>query len=476
MLAPELALFLAIDFDCFLQNMASATGAREDQVVTYYVNRDSAGWVEQCVRRRVYIELKLECTRNRCMDNQKARDDWLCLYCRASFPSKLRLTDHRVVGCPCGPVDSKGVKWELPVYPNLKTAKQGKDLKLALQRGEGSIWRNLHDDAVWLDLNPELRDLIYPPLGARVQLRKFLEPTIASLTPTPAHAHQDVRPQMKTKVVRPPKPQPASGEGDCVVIEDEDTEDEPKTPPSRPKKRPHAEMEEGQRPYFSSRAYKASPRKATPTPHPERHSQHLPRSTRPQSSDGSQRRPPPHPVRVAPIQSRSPSPERAIILPPPPPPSPPPMPEVIPTPSPVPHVTRSPPPMNRSACTQDLATGLRKDRQAFYVKVASDARASVKMDTTKPALRPPIQPPGLFFLIACGLLKLDLEFGDFQGFQGEVDKWVNDPHFLDRLYAAYGRYCHPLHQVLPAPLHGHFVLELAHMQICIQPSASRYNV
>ena len=441
MLAPELALFLAIDFDCFLQNMASATGAREEDEVTYYVNRDSAGWVEQRVRRRVYIELKLECTRNRCRENQKARDDWLCLYCRASFPSKLRLTDHRVGGCPCGPVDSRGVKWELPVYPNLKTAKQGKDLKLALQRGEGSIWGSLGDDSVWLDLNPELKDLIYPPLGARVQVRKFFLPSIATLQATPAHP-RDVRPQAKSTSQRPPKHQPASQEGEFVVLEDDDDEQDPETPPSRPKKRPHAQMEEGQRPYFTSRAFKVSPRKVAPMPQAERHSQHPPRSTRQPCSDGSQRRPPPHPIRVAPIQSRSPSPERAVILHPP---TQFPMPHVPPTPSPM------PPSMNDSPSSQDRATCLRKDRQAFYVKVASGAQASVKMDTPKPALRPPIQPPGLYFLIACGLLNLDLEFGEFQGFEGEVNKWVKDPHFLDRLYAAYGRFCSPVHQVLPTP-------------------------
>ena len=165
-LAPESALFLAIDMLSSLQKMDSATRAPlpDDDAVTYYVNRDSAGWVEQRVTRRVYIELKLECTRNRSRDGQKARDDWLCVYCRGSFPSKLRLTDHRVVGCPRGPVDATGSKWELPVYPNLKTAKQGKDLKLALQRSDGSGWESLHHNSIWLDLNPELREITHPPL------------------------------------------------------------------------------------------------------------------------------------------------------------------------------------------------------------------------------------------------------------------------------------------------------------------------
>ena len=112
----------------------------------------------------MYMELKLECTRNQCRDGLKAWDDWLCVYCRNSFPNKLRLTDHRLGGCPCGPVDPIGKKLELPVYPNLKTAKQGKDLKIALQRGERSLWDVLQDNSMWLELNPELRDVTFPPL------------------------------------------------------------------------------------------------------------------------------------------------------------------------------------------------------------------------------------------------------------------------------------------------------------------------
>ena len=183
MLPPQTALFLAIDLHCHLQGMVSS----EDEVV-YYANRDFSGWVEQRVRRRVYIELKLDCTRNRKRDVQKARDGWLCLYCGASFPSKLRLTDHRVVGCLCGPVDSNGSKWELPVYPNLKTAKQGKDLKLALQRGSGDLWDSLQHSSIWSELNPELRDPTFPPAGAKVQVRRFMEPTLDVLTASPATA------------------------------------------------------------------------------------------------------------------------------------------------------------------------------------------------------------------------------------------------------------------------------------------------
>jgi hypothetical protein len=93
---PETTLFLAMDLHCRLQNMdygAHAPLTAEDKVV-YYMNRDFAGWVEQRVRRRVYSKLKLECTRNRSQDVQKTWEVWLCLYYKAFFPSKLRLTDY----------------------------------------------------------------------------------------------------------------------------------------------------------------------------------------------------------------------------------------------------------------------------------------------------------------------------------------------------------------------------------------------
>ena len=87
----------------------------------------------------MYTELKLKCTRNRSRDVGKARDVWLCVYCRGHFPSKLRLTDHRIAGCAYGHVNSNGSKWKLLIYPNLKTAKQGKDLNKTLQRGDGEL-------------------------------------------------------------------------------------------------------------------------------------------------------------------------------------------------------------------------------------------------------------------------------------------------------------------------------------------------
>ena len=230
MLPPQTALFQATDLHCRMQNMdcGAQTPFTEDDQVVYFVNRDFAGWVQQRVRRRVYIELKLESTRNRSRDVQKARDDWLCLYCRGSFPSKLRLTDHRVVGCPCGPVDKRGAKWELPVYPNLKNAKQGKDLKEALRQGDGSVWESLRDNSIWLQLNPELWDPAVPPPGAKVQLREFMEPTLDMLQACPPIPERT-----------PKQRDPHVTQADVVDL-DEDGSDETEGSSPKPKKRSRA--------------------------------------------------------------------------------------------------------------------------------------------------------------------------------------------------------------------------------------------
>ena len=90
---------------------------------------------------------------------------------------------------------------------------------------------------------------------------------------------------------------------------------------------------------------------------------------------------------------------------------------------------------------------LRKDRHAFYMRAASTAWVSVRMDTPKPVLRSSIQPPGLFHLVACGLINFDFERGELQTFEAEVQKWSEDLAFKDRLFAAYGRFYEPSHQV-----------------------------
>ena len=458
-LAPQTALFAAIDLHCCLQEMEARRRSPlpADDLVTYYVNRDSAGWVEQRVRRRVYIELKLECTRNRSRDGHKSRDDWLCVYCKGSFPSKLRLTDHRVAGCPRGPVDETGSKCELPVYPNLKTAKQGKDLKLALQRAD--VWDSLQHNSIWRDLNPELTDITCPPLGARVQRRQFLQPTLEDLVPCPAPVG-DSQPQGKPRPQRAPRQHTAPSSAAAYVDLEEDGDDEREAQPSRPNKRSHAQMADGHRPCHSARQFNTAHTKQPQHVRGDRQSAHPPRSSRPKTTGDDSRQPPPQPILVTPIQTRSPSPDRAIILPPSTPaphaqghpPMAPASPMQTSTASQAPHAPGHPPmapvsPMQTSTASQYVASGLRKDRQAFYVKAASAARSGVKMDYPKPALRPPIQPPGLYHLMACGLFNFDLEGGDFHAFEEEVEKWQQDPSFLDRLWAAYGRFHGPCHQV-----------------------------
>ena len=420
-------LFLAIDLHCGLHRMDAEGEAPwpDDDKVTYFMNRDSQGWVQQTVRRRVYIELKLECTRHRSRDGQKARDDWLCVYCRSSFPSKLRLTDHQVGGCPSGPVSPSGRKLELPVYPNLKTAKQGKDLKVALQRGERSLWDLLQDNSMWLELNPELKDASSPPTGARVHVRCFMEPTIEHLTAS--HVTKAGGEQSRARPPRSPMRETAQPAASDFVDLGDDGPDDAKLPASRPKKRSHAKMEEGHRVSHSARQFQPPPRRQHPQP--------ARRTARPQLG------PPPHPIRVTPIQSRSPSPDRMAILA---------------TPFPVPHAAPMPtdtpvPPMESPRGVPDSAMGLRKERQAFYVRAATSTRGSVKMDIPKPALRAPIQPPGLYHLMPCGLLNFDMDCGDFHAFQDEVEGWKNDPGFMDRRFAAYGRFYSPTHQVHAFP-------------------------
>jgi hypothetical protein len=436
MWAPQTALFRAIDVHCGLQIMdaqGESPMAEEDEV-TYFVNRDSQGWVEQRVRRRVYIELKLECTRNRSRDVQKSRDDWLCVYCAGTFTSKLRLTDHRLGGCSCGPVDSNGSKVELPVYLNLKTAKQGKDLKMALQRGERSFWENLQDDSMWLDLNHELKDITYPPTGARVQVRRFKLPTIAGLVPcqtaTGGESHTKPPPQRSPKPPPqrtgkpPPQRSPKRHTAPPAPEEFVDLGDDESDPHvTRPKKRSHARMEEGHGVFHSPLQFKTAAKKTDPL--------HFRRRPRPAPG------PPPQPIRVKPIQTRSPSPSPPAILAPP---------------TPIAHVAPMAPvtpipPKETSGADQDTASGLRKERQAFYVRAAAEARGSVKMDIPKPPLRAPLQPPGLYYLLPCGLLKFDEKCGDVQTFEEEVHNWKIVPSFLDRLYAAYGRFYTPEHQV-----------------------------
>lgn len=63
-------------------------------------------------------------------------------------------------------------------------------------------------------------------------------------------------------------------------------------------------------------------------------------------------------------------------------------------------------PMESSRGVPDIAMGLRNERHAFYVRAATLARGSVKMDIPKPALRPPIQPSMFVSFDAMSLVEI----------------------------------------------------------------------
>ena len=216
----------------------------------------------------------------------------------------------------------------------------------------------------------------------------------------------------------PPPPE------DVVDLEDDGT-DEAEPPPSRPRKRRHAQMEDSHQPFHSCRQFHPAPKRQNPPPPP------------PTAGARAAAAPPPHPICVKPIAFRSPSPDRlALLVPRSPGPQAAPAPPVTPV-----------PPMQASRGDSDVASVLRKERQAFYVRAAAAARGSVTMDVPKPAFRPPIQPPGLFYLLPCGLLKFDPECGEFHAFQEDVANLKSDPAFMDRVFAAYGRFHSAKHQV-----------------------------
>lgn len=114
----------------------------------------------------------------------------------------------------------------------------------------------------------------------------------------------------------------------------------------------------------------------------------------------------PHPIRVTLIAIRSPSPDRGVFFP------------VhssavnVPPDAHLPFATPS----------DEMVLGLWRDRHAFHMRTANAARGSMKMNNPKPALRPPIQHPGLFHLMACDLLTFNLERGEFQAFEDKVQK------------------------------------------------------
>ena len=85
-----------------------------------------------------------------------------------------------------------------------------------------------------------MKDVVYPPLGARVQERRFMEPTLETLKACPALA-TECRPHPKPLPRRPNTAAPTPPT--FVDLQDEDdVEDEHEAAPPRPMKRSHAKM------------------------------------------------------------------------------------------------------------------------------------------------------------------------------------------------------------------------------------------
>ena len=266
-------------------------------------------------------------------------------------------------------------------------------------------------------------------------------PTLEGLTASPAPAG-DSGPHLKPKQHRPPKQHTAPAPERAFVDLADDADDDNDMFATRPRKRPRAHVTELPQPFYSSRQFNAAPpKRSQPARREGQSSQPTERSRHP-SAAGAQQRASTQPLRVKPIQARSPSPERHAILPP-----------LTPAPHAPGNSPRAPTsPVHTSTSAEDVALRLRKDRQAAYVKAASAAQSSVKMDNPKPQLRTRGDPPGLFHLMACGLLDFDFECGEFHAFEEEVTNWKNGTGFTERLLAAYGRFHLHFHQVLPCAL------------------------
>jgi hypothetical protein len=270
----------------------------------------------------------------------------------------------------------------------LKTAKQGKDLKLALQCGDGSVWDNLRGNSVWLDLNHELKDVVYPPPETKAQVRRFMEPTLGLLTACPV-VTIECRSQPKVRASFQRNQHTVRSASPTFVDMPNDEDDENESHPFQSKKCTHAQMAEDHQTFLSNLRFRGLHGRwslqnalklvrGAPAPNVGRDEVHS------------------HLIRVTPLQSRQPFPDR--------------------------DVTHD---VSFDASTDglhDVASALRKDRHAFYIQAASAMRVSVRMDTQKPTLRFPIQPHDLFYLIARGLLNFDFEHDEFQTFEAEIQK------------------------------------------------------
>jgi hypothetical protein len=178
-----------------------------------------------------------------------------------------------------------------------------------------------------LDLNPKLRDAIFPPPGARVHERHFMEYTLESLKAClPPGADCRPHPKPRASLHRRPNTTVLAPAVFVDMHDDDDIEEEHETAHCRTKKRSHAEMEEKYHVYVRNRRKRYSPSV---------------------NSEG----PPSRPIRVTPNATRCPSLDRDVFRP---------------ARSPAANV---PPdaPLPSDIPSDDIVAGLRRDRHAFAI-------------------------------------------------------------------------------------------------------------
>ena len=162
-----------------------------------------------------------------------------------------------------------------------------------------------------------------PPPRAKVQLWRFMEPTLERLSPCPptARGSQPCKPRPERHPKQnSPRPTPSTAP-DFVDLDDGCSDDSEQSSP-KPKKRSHAQIEEGFGVFWSPRQFADVPKKQNPVLSSRSDGGDRPRAIPTRSSPRSSRpsfSPPSQPLRVKPIQVRCPSPERAVILAHPPP-------------------------------------------------------------------------------------------------------------------------------------------------------------
>ena len=229
--------------------------------------------------------------------------------------------------------------------------------------------------------------------------RHFMEHTLESLSVClPPAAECRPHPKPMASLHRRPNTTMSTSAAFVDLHDDDDVKEKHETTPFRTNKRSHVKM--GKEDHVYGRNHrKRHPQHGRESVGGDRPGPNPARTTHPPSVDreGS----PSRPIRVISIATRCHSLDRDVFW------------------SAHFHAANVPPkvPLPSDTPSDDMIAGLQRDRHAFAMRAANVARMSVKMDNPKPTLRPPIQPPGLFHLMPCGLLTFNLERDEFQAFE-----------------------------------------------------------